>query len=50
MDEAKRDTGADFKGAPSPAATQPGGAESKVVIAFIIAAVAVIAALVYWAM
>lgn len=50
MDDAEHTAGADFKGSPSPAATQPNGIESKLVVAFIVAAVAVIGALVYWAM
>jgi hypothetical protein len=50
MDEAQRHTGADFKGAPSPAATRQDGLESGLVIAFIVVAVAAIGALVVWAM
>ena len=50
MQDLNPNSGADFKGAPSPAATQPHGAESKLVIGFIIVAVLVIAALVAWAM
>jgi hypothetical protein len=50
MDEAQHRTGADFNGAPSPAATRPGGIESGVVVGFIVAAVAAIGGLIYWAM